>query len=57
MTANDSPGSWLDRHPHLTLALLLAGAALLLWLLFFRRGGGIPSTPPRALISAWTPLQ
>ena len=57
MTANDSPGSWLDRHPHLTLALLLAGAALLLWLLFFRRGGGIPSTPQRALVSTWTPLQ
>ena len=57
MTASDPPGWWFDRHPYLTLALVLGGAALLLWFLFFRKGGDMPSAPARALVSAWTPLQ
>lgn len=53
------PNLWFDRHPYLTLGLLLAGAALLLWFLFLRRRSGAPpaSQPkPRILVSDWSPL-
>jgi len=57
----DPPASWFERHPILTLLLLLAGVALLWWLLFIRGRGGMPSAPqpptPRILVSDWRPLQ
>jgi hypothetical protein len=63
MSATNIPGndSWFDRHPVLTLVVLLAGAALLLWFLFFRKGEvklAAPAAPiPQSLVSVWSPLQ
>jgi hypothetical protein len=60
----DATDSWFERHPMLTLILLLGGAALALWFLFLRNRGVAQAASqlqlpigPEILVSPWSPLQ